>query len=74
MSKSAYPFLEPGLRDDLVKIYFNNIHPFCPIIDEQNFWWHYVTLNEEDFFATFPPMLFNAMMFAAFAVRFSAAC
>lgn len=68
MSKSAYPLLNARLRDELVVVYFLNVHPLCPIIDEQNFWLYYAVYTEEDFFSMFPAMLFNAMMFAAFAV------
>lgn len=65
---AAYPVLDTRLRNELVKVYFRNVHPLCPIIDEQNFWWHYYTLNEDEFLAMFPAILFNAMMFTAFAV------
>jgi hypothetical protein len=70
MSKATYPALDKSLREELVAIYFEQVHPLCPIIDEQNFWWHYFVLTEEDFFDMFPAILFNAMMFAAFGVSF----
>jgi hypothetical protein len=70
MSDSDYPSLDSSLRDELVTIYFENVHPLCPIIDEQNFWWHLGILSEKQFFGLFPSMMFNAMIFAAFAVSF----
>ncbi|KAH6662486.1 hypothetical protein B0J14DRAFT_707598 [Halenospora varia] len=67
MSNSTYPSLDSSLREELIIVYFNNVHPMCPIIDEQNFWWHHSILSEEEFFGMFPAIMFNAMMFAAFA-------
>ena len=55
------------LRDELIAIYFRNVHPLCPIIDEHAFWASYSTLGEA-FFDSFPLIMFNAMIFAAFAV------
>lgn len=68
MSNESYPSLDVTLRDELIKIYFENVHPLCPIIDEQNFCWHYYSLTETQFIGLFPSIMFNAMIFAAFAV------
>lgn len=65
---SSYPVLEPQLRDELVVLYFDHVHPLCPVIDEQNFWWHFIALSEDEFFELFPAIMFNAMLFAAFGV------
>lgn len=65
MPPSATP--SAPLRDDLIALYFRNVHPFCPIIDEHAFWAYYSTLGEV-FFESFPRIMFNAMIFAAFAV------
>lgn len=70
MSNSTYPSLDSSLREELIIVYFNNVHPMCPIIDEQNFWWHHSILSEEEFFGMFPAIMFNAMIFAAFAVSY----
>jgi hypothetical protein len=65
---SSYPLLESRLRDELVALYVDHVHPLCPIIDEQNFWWHFITLREDEFSEMFPAIMFNAMLFAAFGV------
>ena len=65
---SSYPVLESRLRDELVALYFDHVHPLCPIIDEQNFWWHFIALREDEFSEMFPAIMFNAMLFAAFGV------
>ncbi|CZR68755.1 uncharacterized protein PAC_18654 [Phialocephala subalpina] len=59
--------LDPSLRDELVMIYFRNVHPLCPIIDEQQFYHHYFAFNKDGFLDMFPSILFNSMIFAAFA-------
>jgi hypothetical protein len=65
---SSYPVLEPQLREELVGLYFDHVHPLCPVIDEQNFWWHFIALSKDEFFEMFPAIMFNAMLFAAFGV------
>jgi hypothetical protein len=65
---SSYPVLESQLREELVALYFDHVHPLCPVIDEQNFWWHFIALSEDEFSEMFPAIMFNAMLFAAFGV------
>lgn len=65
---SSYPVLDSQLRDELVGLYFDHVHPLCPAIDEQNFWWHFISLSEDEFFELFPAIMFNAMLLAAFGV------
>lgn len=55
-------------RDDQNLFRKCTVHPLCPTIDEQNFWWHYSVPSEEQFFGMFLAIMFNAMTFAAFVV------
>ncbi|EOD43909.1 putative fumarylacetoacetate hydrolase family protein [Neofusicoccum parvum UCRNP2] len=55
------------LRAELVRLYFSNVHPICPIIDEHRFWELYSSVSDDVFSARFPSILFQSMLFAAFA-------
>lgn len=66
--KMDVPQLEASIRDELVTVFFQNVHPLCPIIDEQNFYHHYFAFGVDNFMDKFPSILFNSMMFAALAV------
>ncbi|KAL1615262.1 hypothetical protein SLS56_011886 [Neofusicoccum ribis] len=59
--------ISPQLRAELVRLYFSNVHPICPIIDEHRFWELYSSVSEDAFSARFPSILFQSMLFAAFA-------
>ncbi|KAH9204675.1 hypothetical protein DL95DRAFT_398304 [Leptodontidium sp. 2 PMI_412] len=59
--------LDVTIRDELVRTYFKYVHPLCPILDEHRFYQIYFEMGEEEFTSQFPPIMFNAMLFAAFA-------
>lgn len=56
--KTALGRLPPGSLEDLLTSYFETIHPFYPIINRTWF-------AEKYSFATVPPLLLNAVCFAA---------
>lgn len=60
------------LRDELVKLYFECFHPFCPVIDEYDFMRIYDKIeDDEQLKKTLDLPLFQAMMFVAFGVSVS---
>jgi hypothetical protein len=57
------------LRDELVKLYFECFHPFCPVVDEYDFTRIYDKIqDDEQLKKTVDLPLFQAMMFVAFGV------
>lgn len=57
------------ISNELVTLYFQHVHPFCPVVDEFNFMNLYKTFREEDGVLRYVELiLFQAMMFTAFAV------
>ncbi|KIX06613.1 uncharacterized protein Z518_04589 [Rhinocladiella mackenziei CBS 650.93] len=60
--------LPKDVRDDLVVLYFRNVHPLCPVIDEYEFAsWYSNCTSDEELFGHCEIVLFQAMMFMAFA-------
>lgn len=57
-----------SIQNQLVDLYFRNVHPLYPIIDEYRFCKVYFEMDDEAFFAEYPIILFKAMMFTALAV------
>ena len=58
------------VRDELVKLYFQHFHPFCPVVDEFDFMEIYEGIeNEEELKKRVDLSLFQAMMFVAIGVR-----
>lgn len=58
-----------SLRDELVKLYFECFHPFCPVVDEFDFMRTYEKSEEDaQIRKNFDLPLFQAMMFVAFGV------
>lgn len=61
----------PGkaVRDELVKLYFQHFHPFCPVVDEFDFMEVYDGIeNDEQLKKRVELPLFQAMMFVAIGV------
>jgi hypothetical protein len=65
---------EKKLRDELVKLYFEHFHQFCPVVDEFDFMETYNEITDDEEFPTRIDMtLFQAMMHVAFGVSSPAA-
>jgi hypothetical protein len=61
-----------ALRDELVKLYFQYFHPFCPIVDEYDFMQVYDKIEDDEQLGKKIELpLFQAMMFVAFGVGVS---
>ena len=61
-----------AVRDDLVKLYFQYFHPFCPVVDEYDFMQVYDKIeDDEQLGKSIELPLFQAMMFVAFGVGVS---
>jgi len=57
------------MRDELVKLYFEYFHPFCPVVDEFDFMELYDTIEDEEQLKKKVELpLFQAMMFVAIGV------
>lgn len=60
---------EKKLRDELVKLYFEHFHQFCPVVDEFDFMETYNDIkDDEEFPKRIDMTLFQAMMHVAFGV------
>jgi len=60
------------VRDDLVKLYFQYFHPFCPVVDEYDFMQVYDKIEDDELLGKSIELpLFQAMMFVAFGVGVS---
>ena len=58
-----------AVRDELVKLYFQHFHPFCPIVDEVDFMEAYDSIeNDEQLKENVELSLFQTMMFVAIGV------
>jgi hypothetical protein len=65
----ACQFPEKKLRDELVKLYFEHFHQFCPVVDEFDFMEIYNTIqDDEELPKKLDLTLFQAMMNVAFGV------
>ncbi|KAI9811866.1 MAG: hypothetical protein M1827_005217 [Pycnora praestabilis] len=56
------------LRDELVRLYFKDVHPFCPVVDEFDFYQTYEQYDVEGesvFFSRFKLIVFQAMLFCS---------
>lgn len=61
--------LSKELLDELVTIYFMDVHPLLPVVDEYEFAEMYKECSSEyDVYENFEAVLFQAMIFMAFAV------
>ncbi|KAH7113332.1 hypothetical protein B0J11DRAFT_541912 [Dendryphion nanum] len=56
---------EMMLRDKLVDLYFQHVHPLCPVVDEYSFRQLYRPSRHDELFTHFSNALLQAMMFAA---------
>lgn len=74
LNTAASPVAIPGalskeLLDELVVVYFANVHPLLPVVDEYEFAEMYKKCSSEhEIYENFEAILFQAMMFMAFAV------
>jgi len=60
---------EKKLRDELVKLYFEHFHPFCPVVDEYDFMEIYKEIKDDEQLKDKVELtLFQAMMKVAFGV------
>lgn len=60
------------IRDELVKLYFECFHPFCPVVDEYDFMRVYDKAGDDEKLKKNVDLpLFQAMMFVAFGVSVS---
>lgn len=58
-----------SVRDELVKLYFQYFHPFCPVVDEYDFMQIYDKIEDDEQLGKKIELpLFQAMMFVAFGV------
>lgn len=61
-----------AVRDELVKLYFQYFHPFCPVVDEYDFMQVYDKIEDDEQLGKKIELpLFQAMMFVAFGVGVS---
>jgi hypothetical protein len=57
------------IRDELVKLYFEHFHPFCPVVDEFDFMEIYDSIKDDKQLKKRVELpLFQAMMFVAIGV------
>ncbi|BDD62817.1 hypothetical protein MAP00_007775 [Monascus purpureus] len=63
----AYRIPRQPLRDELVRLYFRAVHPVFPVINEIDFCRSYFPSEGRELPEDIPLILFQAMMFAAFA-------
>jgi len=59
---------ETDIVDELVLLYFSNLHHLCPIINESRFCQQYFDRGLEEFLQTYPFILFIAILSVALAV------
>lgn len=60
---------EKKLRDELVKLYFEHFHPFCPVVDEYDFMETYNEIEDDEQLKDRVELtLFQAMIKVAFGV------
>lgn len=64
----AYRIPRQPLRDELVRLYFRAVHPVFPVINEIDFCRSYFPSEGRELPEDIPLILFQAMVFAAFAV------
>ena len=65
LKRNCYSLPGHKLQSELIRLYFKNVHPLCPVIDEQAFYQLYHKGSRHPI----QPIVFQAMLFAAFPVR-----